>query len=301
MNLLQIVQQASAELGLGNSVTAVATSSDLAIQQFYALVNRLGTDLVRQFDWEKLDTEALITTVAYNTTGNVSANSTVITGIPSTAGYSTNFGVSGNGIPPFATIVSVDSPTQITINQPATETFPGTALVVAQVAYPLPADWNRQIPQTEWDRGNRWPLNGPKSPQEWQNFKSGIVYAGPRLRFRIQGGSIQINPPPSASGTLAYEYISKNWVTSQSGTPQSSYLADTDTAIFDDSLLICGLKAKWLQAKGLDYQFAVAEFNSLLDTVKAQDKSAPKLSLAPMYSSILLSNANIPDGSWTGT
>lgn len=300
MNLLQIVQQTSAELGLGNQVTAVATSSDLAIQQFYALVNRLGTDLTRQFDWQKLDKEWLLTTVAVQTTGDNVAGSAIITNIPSTAGLSENYGVAGNGVAPFATIASVDSPTQVTLNQVITSANVGNALTFAQVAYPLPPDWKKQIPQTEWDRTNRWPMIGPKSPQEWQSYKSGIVYAGPRERFRIQGNELQINPPPPNGLTFSYEYISNAWVTSLAGAPQSSYLADTDTAVFDDSLMVVGLKAKWLQAKGLDYQFALAEFNDLLSVCKAQDKSSPKLSLSPVRGSVLLGYGNIPDGSWNG-
>lgn len=298
MNILQLTQQATRELGL-TAPQSVIGSTDPAVGQFLALMGKVGRGLVKDFEWQSLVKEALITTVVMPTmTGTVTVGSPVITGIASTAGLTTDFGVSGEGIAPFAQVVSVDSATQVTMNQVAQAS--GTVdLSFAQVNYSRPSDWSRQIPQTEWDRTNRWPLNGPKSSQEWQNFKSGIVYAGPRLRFRIAGNRIQLNPVPSASGTLSYEYISKNWLTDSNGVPKSDITADTDIPVFDDDLMVAGLKLAWLKAKGLVYDYAQDDYDRLLSKMQAQDKSAPKLMLSQSYSSVLLSNANIPDGSWS--
>jgi hypothetical protein len=55
-------------------------------------------------------------------TGNTTNMSPVITNIPSTAEFYVNWSVSGAGIPGGAFIVSVDSPSQVTINAPATAT-----------------------------------------------------------------------------------------------------------------------------------------------------------------------------------
>lgn len=300
MTLLQIVQQAYGELGLSPIPSNVVSSTDPQVVQMLALLQRHGHDLCRQFDWERLDKEYLITTVAYSRTGNVTAGSAVITNIPSTTGITTAFQVAGNGIAPFAQILSVDSPTQVTMNQVAQISGTGVALEFAQTAYPLPSDWLKQIPQTEWDRTNRWPMLGPKSPQEWQSFKSGIVYAGPRERFRIQGNAFNVNPPPPNALTFAFEYISNSWVYSASGTAQTQFLADTDTTVFDDSLMVAGLKLRWRQAKGFDYAFDADEYSGLLSQIKAQDKSSPKLSLSPVAGNIYLSPMNVPDGNWQG-
>ena len=296
MNLLQLTQQLSLELGL-QSPNAVATSSDPQILQMYAIANRVGRELVEEFQWEELDKEGLITTVVTTLTGTTTQGSAVITGISSTAGLTTNYGVAGVGIMPFAMIQSVDSATQVTMNMPATAS--GTvSLSFAQVLYPLPSDWFYQIPQTEWDRTNRWPLNGPKSSQEWQNFKSGIVYAGPRLRFRIRNNSIELNPVPTASGVLAYEYVSNAWAVPVTGANKTSMTLDTDSPIFRDSLFVAAMKLRWLQTKGFDYVYALSDYNRLLDQAKAQNKSAPKLWLSQDYSSVLLSNQSIKDGTW---
>lgn len=298
MTLLQLIQQACREMALGVP-NAVVSSQDPQVIQMYALLNRFGGDLCREDDWRRLDREHILITVAQTINATMTAGSSVLT-VPSTTGLSVNWGIDGTGVQPFAQIVSVDSPTQVTMNMPALET--GTfALNFAQVQYPLPSDWKKQIPQTEWDRTNRWPLLGPQSAQGWQSFKSGIVYAGPRERFRLLGNTIALNPPPPNGIVLAFEYISNAFVIAADGvTFKSSFTADDDTCVFDDSLMVEGLKVAFKQAKGLDVTFELSRFNGLIEKCKAQDRSAPKLSLSPADISILLTTQNVPDGNWPG-
>lgn len=298
MNLLQLIQQTCQELALDVPLMVYGNQDQQTVQMF-ALLNRHGHDLTRNFEWEKLDKQYVMNTVAYQLQGDSVAGSRVITNIPSTASLSVNFGVTGLGINPFSQIASIDSATQVTMDQPATMTN-SQILQFSQVGYPLPSDWLKQIPQTEWDRTNRWPLMGPKSPQEWQSYKSGVVYAGPRERFRIQGNAIQVSPPPPNGLIFAYEYISSNWVYSATGTGKPYFSADTDTCIYDDSLMVAGLKLRWMQAKGLDFTFNMQEYGALLSACMAQDKSAPKLSLAPTIGDILLTEYNVQDGNFPG-
>ena len=295
MTLLQLIRQACQEMALGVPA-AVVSSQDPQVVQMFALLNRLGGDLVRQDGWRRLDREHILITSAQTISTTMTLDSAVLT-VPSTTGLSVNWGIDGTGIQPFAQIVSIDSPTQVTMNMPALET--GTFdLNFAQVQYPLPSDWKMQIPQTEWDRTNRWPLLGPQSPQGWQSFKSGIVYAGPRERFRLLGNTIALNPPPPNGLVLAFEYISNAYVVAADGTVKPNFTADDDTCVFDDSLMVEGLKVAFKQAKGLDVTFELSRFNNLLEQCKAQDRSAPKLSLSPADISILLTTQNIPDGNW---
>lgn len=298
MTLLELVQQVCDELMIQRPQT-VAGSTDPQIRQLLALLNRLGVDLSRQAQWQRLNREHILTTVAINQTGNTVAGSNVITGIPSTVGITPQFGVNGPGTTPFAQVTSVGA-NQVTLNMPMTATLTGASFQFSQVAYDLPSDWLSEIPQTEWDRTNRWPLLGPQSPQDWQSFKSGIVYAGPRQRFRIQENQILINPPPPNGLLFSLEYISTGWVINSVNQRLPRFTNDTDKAIFPDSLLITGLKAQWKAAKGLDGTFDLAEFRVMLDTIKAQDKSAPKLSLSPQPGEVLLSVANVVDGNWPG-
>lgn len=296
MTLLELIQAVADELAL-NRPALVIGSTDPQTRQLLALLNRLGSDLARQYDWQELNKEHIFTTVSYTRTGTVTAGSSVVTATDTT-GLSNRFGVTGNGIAPFAQIVTVDSTTQITMTMPATESGTVT-LEFPQVEYPLPSDWSKPLNDTGWDRTNRWPLLGPKTPQEWQSFKSGIVYAGPRERFRILNNSFAINPPPPNGLTFALEYISSGWIVDYNGgTNKTRYTNDADTTIFRDSLLITGLKSMWKAAKGLDASFDLAEFRSILETDKAQDRGASTLSLSPNIGSVLMTTDQIPDGNW---
>ena len=64
----------------------------------------------------------------FTSSGNIIAGSPVITGIPSTAILQVFWSVNGPGIPPGAYIASVDSPSQVTINTPATATTSDDAI-----------------------------------------------------------------------------------------------------------------------------------------------------------------------------
>jgi hypothetical protein len=171
-------------------------------------------------------------------------------------------------------------------------------LQFSQNKFDLPVDWERQINSTEWNRSQRWSLQGPKSAQEWQNFKSGIVSAGPRQRFRILGNQLCLNPSPPDNQTLSFEYISNGWVNGADGTPKTEITADTDTFVFSNSLLITGLKAQWLQAKGLDATFSLGEFRYLLENEKSTDKGAPTLSTSQQFGNVLMSENNVVDGNY---
>lgn len=298
MTLLELIQSVADELAL-NRPALVIGSTDPQTRQLLALLNRLGSDLARQYDWQELNKEHVFTTFSYTRTGTVTAGSPVVTSV-NTTGLSNRFGVMGNGIAPFAQIVTVDSTNQITMNMPATESGTFT-LELPQVEYPLPSDWSKPLNDTGWDRTNRWPLLGPKTPQEWQSFKSGIVYAGPRERFRILNNSFAINPPPPNGLTFALEYISSGWVVSHNGgTNKPRYTNDAETSVFRDSLLITGLKSMWKAAKGLDASFDLSEFRAILESDKAQDRGASTLSLSPNVGSVLMTTDQIPDGNWRG-
>jgi len=169
MTLLEITNQVNAELGF-TQVASVIGSTNLQTIQMLALLKRLGNDLCRQYEWQRLNKEHIFATVAYTLTGTCTVGSKVITGISSTSNLSASFAISGTTVQPNSQIVTVDSATQVTMDMNAVSS--GTvSLVFAQVQYALPDDWSKQITQTEWDRTDRWPLLGPQSSQEWQKSK----------------------------------------------------------------------------------------------------------------------------------
>lgn len=293
---LELIQQCTDELALQRPSVVVGTT-DPNIRQLGALLNRLGADITRQSEWQRMNNEYLIVTKSFELTGTVTNGSNVITGLSSTADITTDFTILGVGIEPFAQVTAVNNSTSVTMDMIANQSGTVT-LTFSQNKFDMPADWNWQIPETEWNRTTRWPLLGPKSSQEWQTYKGGIVSAGPRQRYRILQNKLCINPSPPNGETLAFEYISKGWVIGADGTRKEKVTADTDTFVFGDSLMVTGLKAQWKASKGLDPSFDLGEFRWLLENEKSTDKSAPVLSLAPAYGSVLLSTNNIVDGNF---
>jgi hypothetical protein len=296
MNALKLVQQVVDELALFRPTTLIGTQ-DPQTRQLLALLNRLGADITTQTEWQRLNKEYLVVTNSFTLTGTVTIGSKVITGLPTTTAITDQYTIIGTGIQPFAQVVTVNNLTEITMDMEAEES--GTVeLQFSQNKFDLPPDWERQVPQTEWNRTQRWQLLGPRSSQEWQTFKSGIVSAGPRQRFRILQNQLCLNPSPPDNQTLSFEYISNGWVEGADGVGKTEITADTDTFIFSDSLLITGLKAQWLVAKGLDATFSLGEFRYLLENEKSTNKSAPTLSTGQFSGSVLLTEQNMVSGNY---
>lgn len=167
--------------------------------------------------------------------------------------------------------------------------------------YDLPSDFSHFIDQTQWDRTNRWPLLGPKSAQEWQWLKGGLLSSGPRIRYRLRGGKFYIHPAPSSVLDLRLEYIKNTWIETtgpSSGTYGSRITSDNDVPLLDFWLLVKFLKYKFWSAKGFDTTAYKEDFLLVFDSITGKDKGAPILSLAPRAAPLLVGYHSIPDGSW---
>ena len=291
--MLQLVQQATGEMGLAVPTYAAGNTAQDTIQQL-ALLNAVGYEIQRQWDWEALCTEYRFTTSFTTTTGAVTSGSAVVTGIPSTTGLDTTYMVIGTGINTDVYVVSVDSSTQVTLNQPATSTGTVT-LNFCKTKYSNPADFDRQIDRTQWDKSKRWEMLGPESAQQWQWLKSGFIATGPRLRFRRLGGTFQIWPPIASAEYLGMEYVSNNWATSTLGVGKSSLTVDMDTCIFPDRLMVLGLKMKYFAIKGFDTTDLRQDYQAELNVAKANDMGSQTLSFAPQISQMIIGVANLPD------
>jgi hypothetical protein len=298
--MLQLVQQATGELGLAVPTQVAGSTAQDTIQQL-ALLNAVGYDLLREpaFNWQALTTEYRFTSLWTQQTGTVTNGSAVITNIPSTAGIvAGTYMVTGTGINQDTYVQSVDSSTQVTLTQAATASGTGIQLTFAKTKYAFPADYQRIVDRTQWDKSKHWEMLGPESPQQWQWLKSGYIATGPRIRWRILGNTFQIWPGVSTSEYLGFEYVSKYWVTDAGGTAKSSFTADADTCVFDDRLMVAGLKLKYFGVKGFETQLLQDEYDAILSSVKGEDQGAPMLSMAPRLSNVLLGPENIPDSNY---
>jgi len=165
-----------------------------------------------------------------------------------------------------------------------------------QTATPIPADLDRFIPNSFFNRTTRRPLTGPISPREWQWIQAQPVYSTVYLAFRERTGQFLVAPAPPAGQAVYYEYVSRNWAHSAGGVPQGGYLADTDVAFLDEALVQQGVRWRFLKSKGLDYAEDFASYELAVEQAMARDGGASMLSLSPQP--VDLNRVNLPDGSF---
>ena len=296
---LENMQSVCAELGLPVPSVITGNTDDMVVQMT-ALMNRVGTTLTTENNWQALIKEYRFQTVYYEYTGNVALNALQLTGMSSITGLTSDFMVMGNGVMQDTFVTSASGST-VNININATGAYTGATYTFGQVNYAMPSDFQRMVNKTQYNKSNRWSVIGPKDAQEWQWLKASYVTTGPRMRFRIAGNKFVIWPMPTAQVILGFEYQSGSWAASASGTPQQKLINDTDTSLFPDYLMILGTKLKYFQIKGFDTTDLKADYYRELSKFKAQDAGADTLSLAPRYPNILLTQNNLPDTGFGNT
>ena len=299
--LLSNVQDVCLELGLPVP-NVVASTTDDTVKQLQALLNRVGDTLTTENNWQALAKEYRFSTVSYSYTGQIDTEGqTTITNLSSVTGLDTDFQVTGIGIlqDTFVTAVGVNS---VTLNIPTTSTAPaGSTYTFGQVSYDMPADYERTVNKTQYNKSNRWSVIGPKTAQEWQWIKASYITTGPRMRYRIMGDKFVIWPMATDTVTLGFEYQSNAWVVAADGTDKQKATVDTDTFLFPDRLLVLGTKLKYWEIKGFDTTAVYSDYMRELSKFKAQDAGADTLSMAPRYPNILLTQNNIPDTGFGNT
>lgn len=299
---LELIQQTADELGIPQPSQVVGAVDDQS-RQLVALANREGKEFSVMANsrggWQNLHKEySFLTEVNAATTGDIVEGSKVITNIASTTNVvAGTWFLSGEGIPYKAVVVTVDSPTQITMDRPATATATGEAITFGKGGYDMPSDFEYFAQLTYWDGSYRWQLLGPISAQEKQVLKYGISPVGPRRRFYIRDSKFYIDPIPGVSDeVLAYDYYSNGWCQSAGGTAQNLWQADTDTYRLDEDCFIQGVKWRFLRAKGFDYMEEKASYEA--DCIRALSRDGGNRDLplnARAPDVMLLNNSQVPD------
>jgi hypothetical protein len=262
-------------------------------------MNRQGYDLVKEYDWQALQLEYRFYTDAQTFVGNTISDQSyniVVTG--DATALNGNFSITGTGINQDTYVQSVTfngTTSTIVMSQLASGTYTGVTFTFSQTKYPLPPDFETITDNTHWDKTKHWQMLGPEDAQQWQWLKSGYISTGPRIRWRILGNKFQIWPPYNTQEYLGFEYRSKGWARSATDQVKNSFTADTDTTIFDDTVLVLGTKLKYFQIKGFDTTALQQDYFRYLNVAKANDKGSATLSFAPYPSKVLIGYANIPD------
>lgn len=164
----------------------------------------------------------------------------------------------------------------------------------------IPSNFGRFIHETFWNRTRKRPLYGPVSAQEWQNLQA---WSSNPMRdtFRQRGGDILITPTPTAGDTIAYEYVSKNWLTNDAGdTARSKWAADNDIPILDAELIKLGIVWRYRQSRGLPYEDDLAFYNAQVEDALREDGPRRTLSMAsPSPYGGRRPGIVVPEGSWS--
>lgn len=319
--LLQIITQVQGELGLPQSASVIGNTDNTTVQMLNLLIG-LTTDLRRMHRWTACQWEYIIeVTPALILTGNVAANSGSVTSVsPGTSGViQWLWQVQFPGIPTPARVLSIDSPTGLTLTLTSPTAQTGATFLAAQDTYPIPTDFDFLTNRTMWDRTNRWELLGPDSPQMDQWHQSGVVPTGPRRHFRklspFAGGSFRLWPAPFEIATnlqLVFEYsstfcvaVNGNFNAPATGFDQpanfsSTWQNDDDQPMLDDDLLIKGLKWKFWEAKGFNYVSMKNDWIDYVDTMFGRDGARATLNLVKRVNPIFISPANVQDGFFPG-
>jgi|ERR1700741_4374762 len=306
--LLQMVQDTCGELSLPPPIS-VQDSNNLIAVQMLALANREGKECMRMDDmssgWQIMRKENVFQVQSTGMIPNCSftkGSNIIHIGTPATQApqigwvISTSGGSNATGFPYPTTITNVAGST-ITVDNVATQDNANVTLAFGQEAYSLPTDYEHMINGTFWDRGYRWQVQGPLTPQEWQVLKSGLSPTGPRRRYRLFGRAIHLDPIPYDSNMLVYEYYSNNFaLAADAVTLKSRFTLDTDTYQLPDDLMIMGLKWRWRAAKGMDYTQEFADYSAALSRELARDAAARIVQLNVDQPGIpMLTNNQIPD------
>lgn len=165
--------------------------------------------------------------------------------------------------------------------------------------YSLPADFNRIVNQTEWNRTTRLPLGGPLTPQGWQFLKALQTVGTVQFFFRVDGTTLRMNPTPTGVASVALEYVSDYWVKAdgESAGNATEPTDSDDTILLDSQMMVHRLRRDFQRAKGLDSGASSGDYEDALSLAMGNDGAAPVLSLNRQPLSLfhpLNTNANLP-------
>lgn len=145
------------------------------------------------------------------------------------------------------------------------KTFTSVALASQSTASAVPGDFDRFVNGSFWNRTKIRPVFGPLSSQEWQERQANPI-GGISDYFRYQGGNIYIYPTPEAGWSMAYEYVTNQWVTGK-----TSMTADSDATLLDENLLRMGAIWRYLKSRNMDYAEEFRTFENEVLTAIAYD------------------------------
>ncbi len=164
----------------------------------------------------------------------------------------------------------------------------------------LADDYGHYLIDSMFNRSAIRKIAGPLTPAEWQAEKALPVYTAVDPAFRIRGNQLIFTPSNVTAGqTIAYEYISLNWVLAADATYKASFTADTDTTLLNEPVMVDGVVWRFKSAKGFDCSEEFSEYEEKVARLTAQDGGGrPRANLQYGIPRVAIYAANIPLGNW---
>ncbi len=153
------------------------------------------------------------------------------------------------------------------------------------------------INETQWNRTVRYGMN-PMTPQDYQALTA-VGFVTPYPEYRVRGQNFIIYPAPAAGQTIAFEYVTKNWILDPDGvTGKARWSDDFDTALLDEDIITLGTIWRYLKVHGFDYGEDFRQYEIRKNNAMARDGGKPRKKLdngplndGPFY-------PQLPEGNW---
>lgn len=150
--------------------------------------------------------------------------------------------------------------TRIFPQQKRTQTV---TLVAGTYEYALAADFYSGLIGTQYDQTNTWELVGPLTDSDWNyrlyapggssDGRNAYRIFGPDLKQITTSKMLKFDPDTLTAGTVSFDYVTGSMFYTSGGslstTLKETVAADTDIPMFDDDILIMGLKAAYKASK----------------------------------------------------
>lgn len=161
-----------------------------------------------------------------------------------------------------------------------------------------PDTYGRMVRNAEvWNRSLNLRYSGPTPQRYWQRAKASNTTTGFVGNWRILLGQLHIYPVPTAGQTLAFEIVTKNWVSAADATPQAAYMADTDESILPERLIELGMLWRYRQGRGFPQY---AEDMETYEREKELEAAADRGSGRVRPENTSSSNTGLNDPIWNG-
>lgn len=288
MTILSIIQHTCDEMGLPRPDSVIGSSSD-TVRQMLAIAKSHGFDLATSRRWPQLIRRGSITLI--NGVGGYALPTDYDRMIDSTQWDSENHWPLVGPVSPAHWEERESGLTSVT---PRRE-YQIRGVANGQImVWPVPTSDEAGHVYTFQYMSNNWIM--PKTWVTGFTFAAGAYCIHDGMTFYTASGGVSgVTPPTHTSGdasdggvTWTYEEVDYN-----------SFVADTDTTIFDDIVISKGIHWRFLQSKRMEYLDIKGECDALIRRRVASFSGAPVLSLSGQGGGFrLLDSDSIPDSGY---